>query len=629
MQRWLLSLGLLAAVAAPWWLLPACSNRGVRGRAATEPVGSATGGEALAVALAPATAAPGGAAGGPVEIRILHTTDLHAHLVSWDYVRARPDDESLAAVATLIEEERAAHPCTLLVDTGDTIQGTALGSFYAREDNTPVHPMAAAMNALRYDAMAMGNHELNFGLAVLRKFQKEAAFPLLSANTRRAADGGEAFPPYAVRDVCGVKVAILGLVTPVIPTWERPEHIAGLAFERLIPAAQRYVPALRKAGAIVVAAVHAGPEEDLTAVCEGDRPAPPVASRLLQDSTDENGVVALARAVPGIDAFLTGHTHRIIGGRCVADAVLEQPGRFGSHLGVVSLTVEGGAHPPRVLRRWATVRSATGARPNAALEALAAPYHARVVAHVATKVGSLTAAAPGGLPARFSDNAVADLINEAQLEAARRAGFPADVSLSPVFSAAGLPAGELTLGDAFGIYPYDNTLTVLETTGGALRSALERAARYFTVVDPRRLRKNPEALRAGSPDHLWDFAAGVDYVVDLTRPAGQRVASLRRGGRDVADSDTLRVALNSYRARGGGGYAMWRDAKVLWSSDAGVRELVVQYLREHRALDPARIGACNLRLVPDVYSPYFAAKLGPARCTPAGLLQRDGVPARP
>src|ERR1044071_8862939 len=146
-----------------------------------------------------------------VQITILSTTDLHGNIDPIDYYTNKPDNRGLAKIATLIKRARKENPNSLLIDSGDTIQGTPLESFHNRKNNQPPDPMMLVMNSLNYDAMAVGNHEYNFGLKVLEKARSEAKFPWLSANTYDSKTGKPHYAPYLVRDVAGIKVGILGL----------------------------------------------------------------------------------------------------------------------------------------------------------------------------------------------------------------------------------------------------------------------------------------------------------------------------------------------------------------------------------------------------------------------------------
>src|ERR1043166_5347993 len=157
-----------------------------------------------------------------VQITIIGTTDLHGNLNPIDYYTNKPDNRGLAKIATLIKAIRKEQPNVLLIDSGDTIQGSPLESFHGRKNNDPPDPMMLAMNALNYDAMTVGNHEYNFGLKVLEKARQEAKFPWLSANTYETKTNQTHYKPYLIRDIAGVKIGILGLTTPGIPNWDNP-----------------------------------------------------------------------------------------------------------------------------------------------------------------------------------------------------------------------------------------------------------------------------------------------------------------------------------------------------------------------------------------------------------------------
>src|SRR5436190_7190283 len=265
---------------------------------------------------------------------ILSTTDMHGRVFPIDYYTNKYDNVGIAKVATLVKEARKNDPDLLLLDSGDTIQGTPLEYFHNKRNNTPPDPMMLAMNALHYDAMAVGNHEYNFGLPVLDKARAEAQFPWLSANTYETqvrGDQSNYYTPYIVKEVQGVRVGVLGLTTPGIPNWENKSNYKGLEFRETVSEAKKWVAILRdqeKADVIVIA-MHMGIEEDLRTGIPSPSQVP-----------NENAAVAIARQVPGVDVILMGHTHREVGDLFVNGVLLTQANRWASHVARVDLYLE-------------------------------------------------------------------------------------------------------------------------------------------------------------------------------------------------------------------------------------------------------------------------------------------------
>jgi 2',3'-cyclic-nucleotide 2'-phosphodiesterase / 3'-nucleotidase len=548
----------------------------------------------------------------PRTLTVLETTDLHSNLMPWNYFSASADPKvGLAKVATLIAQERASNPCSLLIDNGDTIQGTPLGTYYALVDRTAKHPMAVAMSSLEYDAMAAGNHEFNFGLATLDRFQRDASFPVLSANVRRKSDKAAAFTPYVIKTVCGIKVGILGLVTPGIATWDA-ENTKDLLVDLPVETAARLVPEMRAKGAeVVVVAFHAGPDRQPAKTGEAAAwLTPPSAWSDSGSLPHENDVMAMAQQVPGIDAILTGHTHFAIPKLMVGDTLLLQPGRWGNHLGEVKLGLDHASGKWVVTSRDSKLLPVDASvAPDAALSALVQPYHQATVAYVEARIGSARATFPGGEAARLADSALADFINLVQMDAAAKAGFPVDISLAAIFSdTSAIPQGEVKLRDAYGVYVYDNTLYVMEITGKTLREALEQDARYFITLDPAHLPDTAAAIRdPAAQTYNWDLYSGIDYTLDLTRPPLSRLTRLQIRGRDVTDTQPIRIAINNYRA-GGGGYPAFKGSTILWKSPDGIRDYLAAYVASHPNLDPDAVNVCNFTLVPDLFARYFPGR---------------------
>src|SRR5215510_13494797 len=266
-----------------------------------------------------------------VQITILGTTDLHGNINPIDYYTNKADNRGLAKIATLINRVRKEQPNTLLIDSGDTIQGSPLESFHSRKNNVRSDPMMLVMNSLNYDAMTVGNHEYNFGLKVLEKARGEAKFPWLSANTYDKATQKPHYKPYIVKDVAGVKIGILGLTTPGIPNWDNPPNYAGLEFHDPVPEALKWVPILRNREKVdvVVIAMHMGLEEDLRTgeVSPGQVP-------------HENEAIAITREVPGVDVIFMGHTHREVSSVYINGVLLTQANYWGRHLARADLYLQ-------------------------------------------------------------------------------------------------------------------------------------------------------------------------------------------------------------------------------------------------------------------------------------------------
>lgn len=517
------------------------------------------------------------------QVTVLATTDVHGRLLHHDYGTDQPAELGLSKLATLIKQARRDTPDLLLIDCGDNIQGTPLAYYFNRKNNTPPHPMMVAMNALGYLSLTPGNHEFNFGLTVLEKARRESSFPWISANTYRTGTDEPAFTPYIIKEVSGVRVGILGLTTPAIPNWENPENYAGLEFRPLVSEAKKWVAHLRgpeRVDAVVIAA-HFGVEENLATgrMTPGDFPG-------------ENAALALAREVPGIDLIFLGHTHRDIPALVVNGVLLAQAGRWGDRLARADLTFsrENAGAPWTLLAKTSRTIPVTAAvAPDPEIVALADPYHREAQTWLSRQIGR-SARPLDAADAHLADNALLDLIHRVQLDA-----FGADVSLAASFNPrARVPAGAITVRDVAGLYPYENTLYVIEVTGAQLKAALEHSARYFL---PHEEGKSPaQLINRSIPGYNFDIAEGVSYTLDLRQPLGERIRDLSFQGAPLAPDRLLRVAINNYRYNGGGGYTMFKDAKVLARSSTEIRDLIIDWVERHGEVPSAPTG--NWKIVP-------------------------------
>src|SRR6476619_2733430 len=335
-----------------------------------------------------------------VQITILGTTDLHGNILPVDYYTNKQDNRGLAKIATLIKRVRKEQPNVLLIDSGDTIQGTPLESFHGRKNNQPRDPMMLVMNSLNYDAMTVGNHEYNFGLKVLEKARQEAKFPWLSANTYDTNSGQTHYKPYLIREVGGVKIGILGLTTPGIPNWDNPPNYEGLEFHNPIPEARKWVNTLRtqEKADVVVVAMHMGLGEDLRTgeVSPGQVP-------------HENEAIAIAKEVPGVDVIFMGHTHREVPAVYINGVLLTQANFWGKHLARADLYLQKSATGGwRVYAKSArTLPADDHVEPDPDVVKLAQPYDNETQEWLARVIGQ-SAEELTAKDARFRDTAILD-----------------------------------------------------------------------------------------------------------------------------------------------------------------------------------------------------------------------------
>jgi 2',3'-cyclic-nucleotide 2'-phosphodiesterase/3'-nucleotidase len=541
-------------------------------------------------------------------LTLLGTSDVHAHIHPWNYFWGKEAEVGLAKISTLVKQERSRHSGqVILIDNGDTFQGNPLATYFGRINTQADHPVALTMVAMGYDAMIPGNHDYNYGADQLEKWRCSLPFPLICANVLDA-NGQRCFQPYLIKDMQGIRIAILGLTTPRIDTWERPEFIQGLQFEEIIPAAQALLPQLQaEAVDVIIASVHSGPER---------LPAEPdsTLSQQSQHSTwveqpsleGENRILALAEAVPEIDVILCGHTHQAVSEMWVGNVLITQPHFWGSQLARVQLHLEKAEGYWQIQQKAAELISVTGVPADPEILALTQSHHRQTLAYLESEIGQTLETIPAGWQARFRHGALAGLINQMQMEVARAAGVAVDLSLACIYTDHGhLQAGPMTLRDAYRVTVYENILCVLEISGRTLRAALEQNATYFRQLDPQQLPSDPSAVLApSSRPYQWDIYAGIDYTLDLTQPAGKRVQHLVHREQPVQDRDTFRLVLNSYRAHGGGGFPMFRQGNLCWQSADDLRDYLVQHIQTHSPLHPATLVQSNFQLIPDLYHYY-------------------------
>ncbi|OAN76517.1 hypothetical protein A8B78_03285 [Jannaschia sp. EhC01] len=556
--------------------------------------------------------AQGTAAGVTVHLRVLGTTDLHAHLLPYDYFTDKRDTTvGLAQLGEMIASARVTSPNVLLLDNGDTLQGAPLADA-ALAEIVPagrLHPMIAAMNALGYDAATLGNHDFDFGLSHLMASLGGAAFPIVSANTHRM-DGTPLVQPRclltreltdSLGDTQTVRIGITGAVPPQVALWNKPHLHGRVVFDDMVASLTTEVAALRAEGAdIVLVLAHSG---------FGAKDAPPGA---------ENVALQVSQ-IPGVDGVIAGHTHKIRAESGSAGAPIVQPGAFGSHLGCIDLVItrDDATAPWQTRQSFATTfattqRRALGAIPvrrmisdYPKLRLDVAREHAATRRYVARPLGTCGVA----LETYFSvlaPCAATQLIAEAQWDAARPLiedtpvlkGLPILSAVAP-FKSGGrsgprsytdVPPGPLRLRHAADLYLYPNMLSVLRISGQGVRDWLERSASLFRQIDPGA--DQPQRLIDHDfAPYNFDRLAGLRYQIDVSRPARTnaegdevrdtpgRIRNLTLAdGTPLGPHDEVAVITNSYRSAGGGHMKAAQQAEEAIVAQFSVRDAVAQYI---------------------------------------------------
>jgi 2',3'-cyclic-nucleotide 2'-phosphodiesterase / 3'-nucleotidase len=576
----------------------------------------------LAAALAGAQAKPSSLA-----ITLLETSDIHGMVMPYNFMKAAASPTSLAQVATIVaaEREKPGNEVVLL-DDGDSLQGQPFVYYYNFEKTGVPHIWGQAINTLGYAAIGVGNHDIEAGHAVYDKLYGEVVPPVICANALKA-DGTPYFKPYTVIERQGVKIAVLGMITPWIPNWLPEQLWKGMTFADMVQTAKKWVPIIQQTEKpdILVGLFHSGVDYTYGGATK-DTPG------------NENAAQLVAEQVAGFDAILVGHDHQGWDGqgwdpaaKAKKDVIgpdgkkvyIVGPRNDASGVGYVRIDLTLDKASGTYKKAFTTMLIPTaGIAPYKPFVAKFQPAADEVKAWVNKPIGKL-AEKITTRDSMFGDSAFVDLIHRIQLELTADPAMglkKADVSFAaPLTMDATIPTsadGTMYVRDMFSLYQYENFLYTMDMTGKQIRDFLEYSYKLWLGTMP----NEGNHLIAMSQDkagnwvyaskyYNYDSAAGIDYTVDVSKPVGSRVAISRLSdGRPFSLDATYTVAINSYRGQGGGGHlttgaGMDKDAvqKLKLVNGATTKDLRFYLLKwfekQSGAVTVAPIG--NWKIVPE------------------------------
>jgi 2',3'-cyclic-nucleotide 2'-phosphodiesterase/3'-nucleotidase len=523
------------------------------------------------------------------QLDIYGTTDLHGMLLPFDNTEGISTNRSLSNVASLVEDRGSEN--IVLLDNGDILQGDPLAYYYNFVDTSGTHIVADILNYLRYDAATAGNHDIETGHKVYDRVRSEYKFPLLAANAIDIETGKPYFEPYTVIRKKGLKIIVFGLITPSVPNWLPESLYEGIRFEGMIETAEKWMPVMKaEKPDIIIGLFHSGfGREDN-----------------IED--DENSSMAVAVNVPGFDIVMCGHDHN------------QENKTIKNSDGTSVLILDGGSRASVLMHANVSFTKASDGRTEKVLtgelipmETLAesSAFNERYESvgetlrkYTSEVIGSSTASITTR-DAYFGPSAFVDLIHQIQLEITG-----ADISFAaPLSFDERISKGDILVRDMFRLYRFENFLYEVKMTGGEVDKYLEHSYGLwlntmdnkddyllkYRTRDDNSLQLSSGMARLRNASYNFDSAMGITYTVDVTRPEGDRVtvSSLTDGSPFTPDS-TYTVAVNSYRANGGGGHFnaagithALLDSRIITATSRDLRYYMTEWIRKKGVIDPA------------------------------------------
>lgn len=531
-----------------------------------------------AALLAGAAVLPAAAEEEDLHVVILATSDLHANIWGYSYEdQAETPNSGMARLYTYIRRVREENPIVFLVDAGDFIQGTIMTDDIANKAPDEEHPVIAAMNYMQYDAAAIGNHEFNWGVSTMRKIIAQADFPVLSENILDPDGLPVTGKGWTIIERGGIRLAVIGVCTPFVPRWDGgKEGIDSLICK---PASESVGKALEEIGNqadLVLVSAHMGQYGEYD-----------------EEGGSDSGI-KIAEDHPEIDLLQLAHQHITVND-FIGDIPVFGVRDRGREIARVDLTLGRDRKIKDVSCEIVDMEDVESSQEIRDIPVVARLHEETVHLvrgagseddEAGTPLGSTTAKFQPeneirGLPeGKLQDTPVMDLILGIQLQASG-----ADVTASALFKdTSDLPEGPVTYANIFDIYKFDNTLYTMEVTGSELKGYMEWAVQGYNRWMPGdiNISFNPDI-----PGYRLDLFAGVDYEVNLSRPAGERIENVLFRGEPLRDDQVLLLAVNNYRYSSAIKGEHLMAGRRQWESSGSVRDMIVAYFAEHSPVQPA------------------------------------------
>ncbi|OCF99104.1 bifunctional metallophosphatase/5'-nucleotidase [Gilliamella apicola] len=508
-----------------------------------------------------------------VGVSILATSDVHGRMLPWDYGTDKADSSgSYAQISSFLKEYRSQHANVIMVDAGDIIQDNQIERF----NNVKDHPAIAALNAMHYDIMVLGNHEFNFGMPIVDKVTSEFKGQSLAANIYYKDSGKPYLPATTIIEKEGVKIGFIGATTPFVPEYEnKTGYVNQMEFTMPIPEIKKQIANLKQQSVdAIVLVTHMGLDN------ENNKPG--------------TGVADVANQLPELDVIIAGHNHQNISEKVINNVVITEPHRYGTVVSVVDLKfdIDGNKKTLKAKKSQTLPVKTYPADPE--IEKIYSPYHQQLREISNQVIGEtdqdlVPQEIIHGIPAVYlQESGLTNLLNSVQLYYSG-----ADVTAVLVDNKkAILNKGPIARKDIANNYQYTaGETSIFEVTGKDLKDYMEWSAAYFAQVQPTDKNYQYDSVRGASKYMTYDMFGGVKYIIDLSEPVGHRIKNLTLlNGKVITDDMKLKLGMNAYRyemlVKKGGPLEgrrvepIWNSRTALGDEEGTIRNMTIKYITD-------------------------------------------------